>query len=114
MTSNFPPPPRGKPAVFSAFPDSAPACRLPYVRPSLEAVPMTTNQRQATDLARGIADGRVKPSELTDAHWSLLLLAAGMNRACWSPRTVSFLVLENANTETGYFSDRPMAGAEAQ
>lgn len=66
---------------------------------------MSRNQKHAIELAGGICRGEVEPSLISDADWSLLLLAAGLNNACAGPVAVARGVLSRFTEKVGYFAE---------
>jgi hypothetical protein len=65
---------------------------------------MSRNQKYAVELAGGICRGEVEPSLISDADWSLLLLAAGLNNACAGPLAVAKGVISRFTEKVGYFA----------
>ena len=65
---------------------------------------MSRNQKYAVELAGGICRGEVEPSLISDADWSLLLLAAGLNNACAGPLAVARGVISRFTAKVGYFA----------
>lgn len=67
---------------------------------------MTSNQRQAIEIAKGLLlSGGNNPSRLSDREWDLLLLGAGLNYQYAPLLNVAGRVLENADGHAGYFAD---------
>ncbi len=66
---------------------------------------MSSNQSRAISLAHEIIHGRVRPHDLPDDDWNLLLLAAGTCCAASNPLIVSCKVLNNAQLRSGYFQN---------
>jgi len=71
---------------------------------------MSRNQKHAVELAGGICRGEVEPSLLSDADWSLLLLAAGFNNPCAGPLAVARGVISRFTQKVGYFAGRSERG----
>ena len=65
---------------------------------------MTANQIRAVRLALGVVDEEFNPGDLSDSDWQLLLLAAGVNNVCASPKIVAEQVLRHLTCSSGYFS----------
>ena len=65
---------------------------------------MTANQKRVVQMALDILRDEYMAQDLCDADWQLLLLAAGLNNVCVRPDVAARRVLENAESECGYFA----------
>jgi hypothetical protein len=65
---------------------------------------MTANQKHVVQIAFSILRDEHAYQELSDADWQLLLLTAGFNNVCVRPDVAARRVLDNAETERGYFA----------
>lgn len=66
---------------------------------------MTLNQKRSLELANRILQNRLAATDLADADWQLLLLAAGLNNIQSHPFVAAKQVLINAAGRKGYFSN---------
>lgn len=75
---------------------------------------MTVNQQRVVQIALKIFRNEHGCEELSDADWQLLLLAAGLNNVSVRPDVAARRVLENAETEQGYFASYASIHAEGR
>ena len=66
---------------------------------------MTRNQLRAIALAHEIKLGSRDPATIHDHDWTLLLLAAGLNKVSAPPRVIVTKVLDCAYRQVDYFAD---------
>ena len=65
---------------------------------------MTSNQLRAIALAHELKLGTRDPATIHDHDWTLLLLAAGLNRVSAPPRIIVKKVLDCAHRQVDYFA----------
>ena len=74
---------------------------------------MTSNQKQALQLAEAVLNRHVEPSGLSDEQWQLLLLASGMNYCRSNAAAICTRTIDDFLKSEGYFSNctppRPFA-----
>lgn len=65
---------------------------------------MTNNQHHAVDLAKAVVEKRVKPSNLSDDDWALLMLAADQCDSHLPAQPVAQQALDQFDQDKGYFA----------
>ena len=64
---------------------------------------MNRDAARAVEIARRIASGDIKPEDIDDEDWGLLLQASGLDNPRNLPLLVSHRILQNSAAQVGYF-----------